>query len=275
MLPNALQIDRTLVIKTVCQRDRKAFISNPNRRKSYVRVSSNLLGWNFMNSRDKVQTIFVGVDVSKAKLDVYQPDTKEVVQIDNSEDAITDLCEQLQKKKQVMVVMEGTGGYEYLLVNFLASHKLDAVVINPRRVRDFAKGIGLDAKTDPIDAKVISRYAEVVVPKPMATKSDHELKHSALVSRRNQLLELISQENNRLKQCWDDDAKQSIRDVLEVLKKQLKSIDSQLAKMLKSDQANQRTIEIVHSVKGVGPVMVSTLLAELPELGKLNRGEIA
>lgn len=87
------------------------------------------------------------------------------------------------------------------------------------------------------------------------TKSDHELKHSALVSRRNQLLELISQENNRLKQCWDDDAKQSIRDVLEVLKKQLKIIDSQLAKMLKSDQANQRTIEILHSVKGVGPVV--------------------
>lgn len=229
-----------------------------------------------MNSRDKVQTIFVGVDVSKAKLDVYRPDTNEVVQISNSEDAITELCQQLQKKKrQVMVVMEGTGGYEYLLVKSLASHKLDAAVINPRRVRNFAKGIGLDAKTDPIDAKVISRYAEVVVPKPMATKSDHELKHSALVSRRNQLLELISQENNRLKQCWDDDAKQSIRDVLEVLKNQLKSIDSQLAKMLKADKANQRTIEILHSVKGVGPVMVSTLLAELPELGKLNRGEIA
>ena len=106
-----------------------------------------------------------------------------------------------------MVVMEGTGGYEYLLLRALASHKLDAAVINPRRVRDFAKGIGLDAKTDPIDAKVISRYAEVVKPKPMATKSDHELKHSALVARRSQLLELINQENNRLKQSWDDDAK--------------------------------------------------------------------
>jgi len=83
---------------------------------------------------------------------------------------------QLEKKKrQVMVVMEGTGGYEFLLLKHLASHKLDAAVINPRRVRDFAKRIGLDAKTDPIDAKVISRYAEVVVPKPMATKSDHEL----------------------------------------------------------------------------------------------------
>jgi len=148
-------------------------------------------------------------------------------------------------------------------------------VINPRRVRDFAKGIGLDAKTDPIDAKVISRYAEVVIPKPIATKSDHELKQSALVARRSQLLELINQENNRLKQSRDDDAKQSIREVLEVLKKQLKSVDSLLAQMLSKDTANQRKIEILLSVKEVGKVTISTLIAELPELGKLNRGEVA
>lgn len=224
----------------------------------------------------KIAKIFVGVDVSKATLDVFRPDTNEAMQIDNSDESIAKFCSQLEtKKRQLMVVMEGTGGYEYLLLKHLASHKLEAAVINPRRVRDFAKGIGLDAKTDPIDARVISRYAEVVDPKPMATKSDHELKHSALVSRRNQLLELINQENNRLKQSWDDDAKQSIRDVLEVLKKQLKNIDSQLAKMLKADKENQRTIEILQSVKGVGPVMISTIIAELPELGKLNRGEVA
>jgi len=109
----------------------------------------------------------------------------------------------------------------------------------------------------------------------MDTKSDHELKHGALVARRNQLLELVNQENNRLKQSWDDDAKQSIRDVLEMLKKQLKNIDSQLGKMIQADTENQRAIEVLQSVKGVGPVMISTVLAELPELGKLNRGEIA
>ena len=142
--------------------------------------------------------------------------------------------------------MEGTGGYEYLLLKHLASHKFEAAVINPSRVRDFAKGIGLDAKTDPIDAKVISKFAEVVVPQPMATKSDHELKHGALVAPRNQLLELVNQENNRLKQSWDDDAKQSIRDVLEVLKKQLKSIDSQLAKMFQADTENQHRVNLQH-----------------------------
>ena len=229
-----------------------------------------------MSSTAKTATIFVGVDVSKATLDVYRPDTKELLKIENSDEAIIELCSHLEKKKrQVIVVMEGTGGYEYLLVKHLASHKLAAAVINPRRVRDFAKAIGLDAKTDPIDAKVISRYAEVVMPKPMATKSDHELKHSALVARRSQLLELINQENNRLKQSWDDDAKQSIRDVLELLKKQLKSIDSLLVQMLLTDTANKRKIEILQSVKGIGPVTISTLIAELSELGKLNRGEVA
>lgn len=109
----------------------------------------------------------------------------------------------------------------------------------------------------------------------MAAKSEHEQKHAALVQRRNQLLELINQENNRLQQTWDDHAKQSIRDVLDVLKKQLKSLDSLLAGMLAQDDRNQRTIEILSSVKGVGPVMTSTLIALLPELGKLNRGEIA
>ena len=229
-----------------------------------------------MISTAKTAKIFVGVDVSKATLDVYRPDTNELLKIENSDDAIRQLCLQLEKKKRrVLVVMEGTGGYEFLLLKHLGIHKLDAVVINPRRVRDFARGIGLDAKTDPIDAKVISKYAEVVAPKPMATKSDHELKHSALVARRNQLLELINQENNRLKQSWDDEAKQSIHEVLEVLKNQLKSLDSRLAQMLAKDTANERKIEILQSVKGVGAVTISTLIAELPELGKLNRGEVA
>jgi len=221
-------------------------------------------------------TNFVGVDVSKDSLDIYRNDTEEQIKIDNSQTAVIDFCQQLRKKKRnLMVVMEATGGYETLLVNQLALHDVKAAVVNPRRVRDFAKGIGMDAKTDPIDARVLSQYGEVVEPKPMAVKSEHEPKHGALVARRNQLLELVNQESNRLGQTWDEDAKQSIRDVLEVLKKQLKIIDSQLAKMLMTDSKNQRTIEILQSVKGVGPVTISTLIAELPELGKLNRGEVA
>jgi transposase len=229
-----------------------------------------------MISSAKTAKIFVGVDVSKTTLDVYRPDTKELFKIENSESAINLFCSQFVKfKRRMFFVMEGTGGYEYQLLQCLAKHGLEAAVVNPRRIRDFAKGIGLDAKTDPIDAKVISKYAEVVTPQPMATKSEHELKHSALVARRNQLLELINQENNRLKQSWDEDAKQSIRDVLQTLTKQLKNVDSLLSNMLAKDTANARKIEILQSVKGVGSVTISTLIAELPELGKLNRGEVA
>lgn len=222
------------------------------------------------------EAIFVGVDVSKQTLDVYRSDTGEFSKIENSQQAIKELCLKFQKQKRtVMFVMEATGGYETLLVNQLAIHRLQAAVVNPRQVRDFAKGIGRDAKTDPIDAEVIARFAAVVKPQPMAMRSDHEQKHAALVARRNQLLELINQETNRLKQSWDEAAKQSIREVLEVLKKQLKSLDSELAKMLQADTENQRKIEILGSVKGVGPVMISTVIAELPELGKLNRSQVA
>jgi transposase len=229
-----------------------------------------------LRSTVKANRIFVGIDVSKFTLDVFHPDTGALSKFDNTEIGIKDFCLSLEKRKHcVMVVMEATGGYETLLLCQLAKHKLDAAVLNPRRIRDFAKGVGADAKTDPIDAQVISQYATVVRPLPTAMKSEHEQKHAALVARRSQLLELINQENNRLKQSWDDDAKESIRAVLETLKKQLKSIDSQLASMLQKDTENQRTIEILQSVKGVGPVTISTIIAELPEIGSLNRGEVA
>jgi len=222
------------------------------------------------------ETCFVGVDVSETKLDVYRPDTKKLSQTDNTQEDTQELAKKLKRKRQrTIVVMEATGGYEKMLLHQLQQLGIDTAVVNPRRVRDFAKGIGIDAKTDSIDAAVISRYGQVVQPAPVACKSDHEKKHRALVDRRNQLLGLINQEKNRLKQTWDEDAKESIRVVLECWKKQLKQIDSDLAKMLKVDEVNQRFIEILGSIKCVGSVLISTLITSLPELGKLNREQIA
>ena len=220
-------------------------------------------------------SLFVGVDIAKDSLEIYLPFSKQNLSIENSLEAINDFCAIIKKKRKLMVVMEATGGYERLLVNRLFAHGITVAVVNPRQVRDFAKGIGLDAKTDPIDAQVISKFAEVVQPTSMAEKSDHEKKHSALVTRRSQLLDMINQEKNRIKQTWDDDAKKSIRETLETLEKQLKSIDIQLANMIENDTANSRRIEILNSAKGVGPVTISTILAELPELGGMNRGQVA
>ena len=222
-----------------------------------------------------VSPVYVGVDVSKDSLDVFRPDLNQLSKVQNSEKQIDCLCLKLKKIPLVVVVMEATGGYETLLPVMLAKHGLALAVVNPKRVRDFARGIGADAKTDAIDAQVIAKFGAVVQPHLKAPKSDDDFKRGALVTRRSQLLDLINQEKNRLRQSWDAEAKKSIQETLETWKKQLKVMDARLEQMIKSDTQNARKIELLDSVTGVGPVTISTLLAELPELGELNRGEIA
>jgi transposase len=218
---------------------------------------------------------YVGVDVSKDYLDLYYPDTCKSERIKNSAEAISTLCDRFKKRPGYMFVMEASGGYESLLCAGLDDQGIARAVVNARRVREFARGIGVDAKTDKIDAKVICKFASVLEPLASIKQSDDERKHSALVTRRTQLVDLITQESNRLKQTWDTDAKQSVQKMLENLQKELKSIDEKLAQLLKSKSMDQRKIEILRSAKGIGDVATSVLTAHLPELGKLNREQIA
>lgn len=221
-------------------------------------------------------TLFVGVDVSKSQLDVFFSDSNSRLTIENSTDAIVrDLVKVLKHKSQVMVVTEATGGYESALVRVLGERQIPVAVVNPRQVRDFANGIGKEAKTDAIDAEVLATFGEVVKPAPTAVKTEAEQKLGALVTRRSQLLDLINQESNRLQQTADCEVQDFIRQSLESLKKQLKELDSRLGKCVAEDTANARKVEILSSVKGVGAVTISTILADLPELGKLNREQIA
>ena len=217
---------------------------------------------------------FVGIDVSKDTLDVAATG-QAVVTIANTKQAINAWIKTLPEAATTVVVMEATGGYESLLVQQLHRHGVALAVVNPRQVRDFANGIGRDAKTDLIDAQVLARFAEVVRPAPQAAQSDEQAKLGALVERRRQLLGLINQEHNRLLQTIDPDIEKSIQTVLNGLKKELKTITERIAKAVQADQANARKVEILQSVKGLGPVNVSTLIAELPELGKLNRQQVA
>ena len=215
----------------------------------------------------------VGVDVSKAKLDIALP--TESLTIENNPQAIQQLVNRI-KADSVIVVLEATGGYESQLVQVLHDHEIALAVVNPRRVRDFAKAIGVDAKTDPIDARVIAYYGEVAKPAPQLPKSDEAKKLVALVERRRQLQGFIGQEKNRLQQLDDVEIKKLIQKSLEWLKKQLNTVDKRLAKAIKQLAAgDQRKIEILASAKGIGPVTIATFLAELPELGELNRNEIA
>ncbi len=220
--------------------------------------------------------LVIGVDVSKAKLDIVWGSDGSPEAIKNTDKEIArNLIAKIKAPANTLVVMEATGGYESLLVDLLHQANVTFAVVNPRRVRDFAKGIGWDAKTDPIDAKLIARYGEVVQPKPHRAKTDQEKKLEALVTRRRQLLGLINQENNRLQQTRDQEIQELIRQSLETLKKQVEEVDERISQAVATDEKNARKIEILQSVKGVGPVSVSTLVAELPELGELNRGQIA
>lgn len=229
-----------------------------------------------MKNESEAFVSFVGVDVSKAHLDVCLPATKSQFSIENSQDAIVrDLVPRLTSQPGTLVVLEATGGCESLLVEVLAHYQIAVAVVNPRRVRDFARGIGMDAKTDEIDSRVIAKYAEVVKPEPIAAKSEAEEKIAALVTRRQQLLDLIAQEQNRLLQARDREVQEFIRKSLESLKKQQKDIDARLEKCVKEDTVNARKVEILDSVAGVGTVTTCTILADLPELGQLNREQIA
>ena len=225
-----------------------------------------------LKSRESFDYV-IGVDVSKAKLDIALP--KESLEIANNTKAIQQLVDRI-KTDSVIVVMEATGGYENQLVQVLHKNSIALAVVNPRRVRDFAKGIGIDAKTDPIDAGVIAYYGEVAKPARQFAKSKESQKLVALVERRRQLQGFIGQEMNRLHQVDDVEIKKFLQKSLEWLKKQLNIVDKRLAKALKQLAAgDQRKIEILDSAKGIGPVAIATFLAELPELGELSRSEIA
>jgi transposase len=219
--------------------------------------------------------VYVGVDVASKYLDLFFPDTGQSERIRNDAASIESLSKRLQGQSRYMVVMEASGGYESRLCAQLGACDIEYAVVNARRVREFARGMGIDAKTDQIDAKAISKFASARQPIATVSQSDDERRHSALVTRRTQLVDSITQEKNRLKQTWDSDAKKSIQKMLKHLQNELKLIDGKLAKMLESDSIDKRRVEILLSAKGIGPVVVSVLLAHLPELGRLNREQIA
>ena len=217
----------------------------------------------------------VGIDVSKDKLDVVRGSQGNPEMIENKASSIKELVTTVSELQQeTLFVVEATGGYERLIVESLQNASIAVAVVNPRRVRDFAKGIGIDAKTDPIDAKVIARYGEVVPLKPAQPKTKAQKELAALVTRRRQLLKMINMENNRLGQSLPVVAK-LIKEILKSLKKQLKMLDQQIARAVENEKSSARKVEIMRSVKGMGPVAISTFVAELPELGQLTRGQVA
>lgn len=216
---------------------------------------------------------WIGIDVSKDKLDVHCLATGNHSQYPNNEVGIEVLSKQLLSLAHPFVVCEATGGYESLMALSLHQKGLAVSVVNPRPVRDLAKGLNQLAKTDAIDARMIALYGSIVQPAPTAFASTVEKELKAWVLRRGQLVEMMSAEKNRRKQLKGP-AKDEVNEHIDWLKQRIRQIDEKIERLSESTTQWQETKAILQSAKGIGPVISSSLLVLLPELGKLNRRKI-
>lgn len=221
-------------------------------------------------------TRVVGIDVASEKLDVNDSASKLATEVTNTCAAIAkQLVARIKDKESTLVICEATGGYEDALVDAMHEAGISVCVANPRQVRDFAKGHGFLEKTDKIDARMIRKFGEDVDIHLTPQRTAEERAHRALVRRRVQVLQLLSAEQNRAAQTTDTFAAEMISESVLHLKKQLKQLDERLAKVVTERGKTDPKVKILFSVPGIGAVNVSTLLAELPELGQLNREKIA
>jgi transposase len=219
--------------------------------------------------------IFIGIDVSKTSWDVHLlPEGRSfTVRVDDG--ASERLLEKLGSPMASLVVLETTGGLERQLVAELIDAGWIVAVVNPRQVRDFAKALGRLAKTDGIDAETLAIFAQRVQPRPTQKTPAKQQELDALVTRRRQLVGLRSMEKMRRPQAVHKVASRSIDKVLKVFDQQIAALDKAIVRLIEADDNWRAKRDLIESVPGVGPTTSATLVAELPELGRLNRQEIA
>lgn len=218
--------------------------------------------------------IFVGIDVSKSWLDVAVHEQEEVLRTRNDDPGIASLVKRLKKWKPTLIILEPTGGFEMLVVAELTQAGLPVVVINAKRVRDFARATGRLAKTDKLDAKVLAHFAAAVRPPLRNLRSEEAEQLTALLTRRKQVLEMITVEKNRLVTVRTK-MRSDIQAHLQWLSKNLKELDKEIEEFVENSPVWKEKDALLQTVPGVGRVTSATLLGMLPELGQLNRQEIA
>lgn len=222
--------------------------------------------------------MYIGIDVSKAELVVGLGATGALATYANDEAGIAALTAQLCAERPTLVVLEATGGFEIPCVAALAGATLPVVVVNPRQVRDFARSTGQLAKTDPIDARLLALFAERVQPevRPVAGEALQAL--GVLMARRRQLIEMRTAESNRLGQAIATSQRAvqaSLKKHVAYLDRELASTDRDLHDAIRRSPVWRERDQLLQSVPGIGPVVARTLLVDLPELGQLNRRQIA
>jgi transposase len=220
--------------------------------------------------------VFVGIDVSKGSLDVAAyPAGGEGFKEDNSDKGIAGLVRRLKGLAPTLVVIESTGGFEVPVASSLAAAGVAIAVVNPRQVRDFARATGRLAKTDAIDAAVLARFAGAVRPETRPLKEEEERELSSLVTRRRQVLDMLTAEKGRLALVHGKLVRKEIKQHIAWLEKRLKDTDKNIDSSIKSSPVWRVKDNLLRSVPGVGKVLSMVLIAEVPELGKLDRREIA
>jgi transposase len=218
---------------------------------------------------------FVGIDVAKNKYDAAFGPDGDIVSFDYDATGFKQLIGRLQPLGRCLIVVEATGGLERRLVADLLEEGFGIAVANPRQVRDFAKGHGLLAKTDPLDAAILARFARDVQPRTVSKIPENQAELVQLLARRRQLLDLRTMESNRLPTAASKLAQRSIQRVLKVLEQQIDQLNQAIAALVQSDDDYRDKDQIIRSVPGLGPVSSTTLLGELPELGRLNRRQVS
>lgn len=225
---------------------------------------------------DQVESRYVGVDVSKERLDVaFRPAGGGRRWFPNDPDGIDGLVSRLAQERPALVVLEASGGYERPAAAALAASGLAVAVVNPRQARDFAKATGRLAKTDALDAESLARFAEAVKPEPRVLPGEEALLLKEILDRRRQLLSMLVAENNRLSAIASGPVRRRIRVHIRWLEKELSRTDRDLEEAIEASPTWRENEALLRSVPGVGPVLARTLLAELPELGTLTHRRLS
>lgn len=220
------------------------------------------------------EALVVGIDVSKRSLDVCVHEQETAWQVSNDAEGIAALIARLKAGGPELIVVEATGGYELGAVVEMSAVGLPVAVVNPTRVRQFARSMGALAKTDKIDARLIAHFGSVVWPPLRAAQGEAAEHLAALVDRRRQIQDMLVAEKNRLHTCLPS-MQPSILQHIDWLSVQLKAIDEEIVRCVESDPQWHELYTLLRSVPGIGPVTAATLIADLPELGQVNRQQIA
>lgn len=219
--------------------------------------------------------ITVGIDVSKDRLDIAVRRSGESFVVDRNGAGIDQLLERLGALTPTVIAIEATGGFETVVAAALAGASLPVVVVNPAQIRAFAKAVGQRAKTDPIDALIIARFAEATRPEPRPLPDEATRLLADLIARRRQIVEMIGAESQREKRISVPRLRKSIRRVIGMLEKELAGLDADIDDAVRGSPAWREKEDLLVSVPGVGPVIARTMIADLPELGTLDRKQIA